>query len=147
MDADGVEVLHVADGDAVAGGVAHDLVLDLLPASDALFDQALADAGEAQAVGAHRLQLLAGAADAAARAAQRVGGAHNDGVADLFGEHAGVLDSLDDQAVDAGLADGLHGLLEREAVLRLLDGGRLRADDLDAHFVQIAFFGKLHDEV
>jgi len=39
-----VEVLHVADGDAVVPPVAHDLVLDLLPASQVLLDQDLGDA-------------------------------------------------------------------------------------------------------
>ena len=51
VDADGVQVLHVADGDDVALVVAHDLVLDLFPAGDALFHQDLMDGGKAQAVG------------------------------------------------------------------------------------------------
>ena len=43
VDAHRVEVFHVADGDAVIGGVAHDLVLDFFPAAHALLDQHLVD--------------------------------------------------------------------------------------------------------
>jgi len=38
----GIEILHVADGYAVVVPVAYDLVLDLLPAVQALLDQHLA---------------------------------------------------------------------------------------------------------
>ena len=41
VDAHGVQVLHVTHGDHVALVVAHDLVLDLFPAGDALFHQIL----------------------------------------------------------------------------------------------------------
>ena len=41
VDPQRIEVLHVADGDAVVARVAHDFVLDLLPAAQALLDQHL----------------------------------------------------------------------------------------------------------
>jgi hypothetical protein len=41
VDAHRVEVLHVADGDAVVARVAHDLVLDLLPAREVLLHEDL----------------------------------------------------------------------------------------------------------
>ena len=44
MDAHRIEVLHVADGDAVVATVANDLVLDLLPAAQAFLHQHLASA-------------------------------------------------------------------------------------------------------
>ena len=43
VDAHGVYVLHVANGDAVVGGVAHHLVLDLFPAHKRAFDEHLVD--------------------------------------------------------------------------------------------------------
>ena len=52
VDTDGVQVLHVADGDHIALVVTHDLVLDLFPTGDALFHQDLMDGGKPQAVGA-----------------------------------------------------------------------------------------------
>ena len=41
MDAEGVEVLHVADGDTVVVLIAYHLVLNLLPALERLLDQYL----------------------------------------------------------------------------------------------------------
>ena len=49
VDAERVDVLHRADGDARVVGVAHDLVLDLLPADEAPLDHDLADRAGAQA--------------------------------------------------------------------------------------------------
>ena len=44
--AQGIEVLHVADSDAVVGRVPHHLVLDLLPAEQRLLDQHLRRHGQ-----------------------------------------------------------------------------------------------------
>ena len=46
VDAQRVEVLHVADGDAVVEAVAHHLVLHFLPAAEALLDEHLGREGE-----------------------------------------------------------------------------------------------------
>ena len=71
VDAERVDVLHRADGDARVVGVAHDLVLDLLPADEALLDHDLADRAGAQA-GADALAIGGlGLDDAAAGAAER----------------------------------------------------------------------------
>ena len=43
MDTNRVNVLHVADGNDIAGAVPHDLVLDFLPSGDASLDQHLPD--------------------------------------------------------------------------------------------------------
>ena len=71
VDAERIDVLHRAHGDARVVGVAHDLVLDLLPADEALLDHDLADRAGAQA-GAHDLAVGGlGLDDAAAGAAER----------------------------------------------------------------------------
>ena len=49
VDAERVDVLHGADRDARVGGVAHHLVLDLLPAGEIALDDDLADGTGAQA--------------------------------------------------------------------------------------------------
>ena len=49
VDAERVDVLHRAHRDARVLGVAHHLVLDLLPADEALLDHHLADRAGAQA--------------------------------------------------------------------------------------------------
>ena len=82
VDAHRVEVLHVADGDAVVAAVADDLVLDLLPAAQVLLDEHLRHAaGEGAAEGGVELGL--GLDDAAALAAEREAAAEHDREADL----------------------------------------------------------------
>ncbi len=68
VDAHRVDVLHVTDGDARVAGVPHDLVLELLPAEDALLDENLVDAGALEAAFGDVLELLDGVGDAAAGA-------------------------------------------------------------------------------
>ena len=147
MDAHGVQVLHITDGDHVALVVAHDLVLDLFPAGDALFHQDLMDGGKAQAVGADLDELFAGLADAAAGAAHGEGRAHDDRVADAVGAGQRVLQSLHDLGRDDGLVQLFHRLLEQLAVLGAVDGLRLAGQQADAGAVQITGTGQLHGQV
>ena len=81
MDPHRVHVLHVAHGDAVVAPVAHDLVLDLLPAAQALLDQYLAGAAGERALH-RRIERLDGLHDPAALAAQRIAAAQHHGQAD-----------------------------------------------------------------
>ena len=147
VDAHGVQVFHITDGDHVALVVAHDLVLDLFPAGDALFHQDLMDGGKAQAVGADLDELFAGLADAAAGAAHGEGWAHDDRVADAVGAGQRVLQSLHDLGRDDGLVQLFHRLLEQLAVLGAVDGLRLAGQQADAGAVQITGTGQLHGQV
>ena len=81
------------------------------------------DPGQVQAPVGDLLQAGLVIGDAAAGAAQGVGGADDDGIADLAREGHRVLHGVDHLGGDAGLADGLHAVLEALAVLRLVDGG------------------------
>ena len=84
-----VDVLHGADRDAGVGRVAHDLVLDLLPAGEIALGHDLADGAQAQARAAALDEGLAGGDDAATGAAEREGRAHD-------GRHAdGLVGPLD----------------------------------------------------
>jgi hypothetical protein len=49
MHAEGIDVLHGADGDARVVCIAHDLVLDLLPSDEAALDDDPADRARPQA--------------------------------------------------------------------------------------------------
>ena len=80
MNADGVEVLHAADGDDVALAVAHHLELDLFPAADALLDQDLVDRGAAQTVLGDLEEVFLGVGDASAGAAERERRTYDDGI-------------------------------------------------------------------
>ncbi len=79
-----VEVLHGAHGDGVARGIAHDLELDFLPARHGALDEHLGDGRHVQTRAGDLAQLLGAGRRAAARAAQREGRAHDDGIADLL---------------------------------------------------------------
>ncbi len=49
MDADRIDIFHVADDDGVVVGVAHHFVFDFFIAGDALLDQALMDGRDLEA--------------------------------------------------------------------------------------------------
>ena len=147
MDAHGVDVLHGADLDHVAGGVPQDLELDLLPAGDGALDEDLAHAAEMDAPVGDLPQALLVVGDAAAGAAQGVGGTDDDGVVDLVGEGHGGVHRLHHVGDDAGLTDGLHGVLEALAVLRLADGLGGGPQQADGVLVQIALLVEAHGQI
>ena len=147
VDAHGVQVLHVADGDDVALVVPHHLIFDLFPAGDALFHQDLVDGGKPQAVGADLDQLGLVLADAAAGAAHGKGRPDDDGVADAVGAGQGVLQGLHHFRGDDGLVQLFHRLLEQLPVLGAVDGLGLAGQQPDAGAVQIAAAGQLHGQV
>ncbi len=89
VDAERIEILHVADGDAVVVGVAHDLILNLLPAAQGLFYQHLR--GEGERLGGHGVEFLFVFAEAGAQTSERVGRAQDHRIADLRGCGAGLL--------------------------------------------------------
>ena len=147
MDADRVKVLHVADRDDISLGVAHDLVLDLLPAGDALFNEDLVDGRQAQTVRGNLVQLFAVLADAAAGAAHREGGADDDGIADDIGKIQRIVQILDHLGGDDGLVQLFHRVLEQLAVLGTVDRVRFAGQQADAAAVEETAAGQLHREV
>ena len=147
MNAHGVKVFHIADGNDVALSVAHDLVFNLLPAGDAFFNEHLMDGRKAQTVGADLVQLLHGLTDAAARAAHGERRAHDDRVTDLARERKRVGQALHHLGGDNRLAQLLHGVLEELAVLGAVDGVGLRAQQAHAGLLQITAAGQLHGQV
>ena len=136
VHADGVEVLHRADGEHVPRAVAQHFELDLLPAADVLFDEHLRDGREHEAVVGDEAELLLVVRDAAARAAQRERGTHDDGIAEFFCDRDAFVHRIGDVGRDDGLMDLFHRLLEEFAVLRPIDRIELGADELDAPFIE-----------
>ncbi len=132
VHAERVDVLHGADRDARVGGIAHDLVLDLLPAIEVALDDDLADGAGAQPA-ANPVEILPlRGHDPAARATEREGRPDHRRQADLpsasrvrfcrSGRRA-----LDDDGWWVGLADPVEQCPERLSVLRHLDRRQWRA--------------------
>ena len=147
MHAHGVEVFDGAHDDTVAGLIAHDFHLVFFPAFDALFDEHLPGRRQLEALGDDEPQLVFRMGDAAARTAQREGGAQDHGVADLRYESEGVVDRIGVAASGRFDAQIGHALVEELAVFAALDRFKVAADHLDPVLVEHAGFGKLDGRV
>ena len=147
VDADGVEVLHAADGDRGVVGVAHDLELYLLEALDALLHQHLPHGRELQGVLHDLAKLLLVLGKTAARAAQRERGTEHDGIADVVRRFLRLLDAVSDLRGDDGLADAHAHLFELFAVFRHFDAFKRRSEQFNVAFVQNTAVRELHREV
>ena len=148
VDAERVDVLHRAHRDARVVGVAHDLVLDLLPADQAALDHDLADRARAQA-GADALAVGGlGLDDAAARPAERERRPDDRRQADRrerlvrrrVARRLGVAPStIDDRRVR--LADPVEQVAERLAILGHPDRLERRAEEPDGVALEDARVG------
>ena len=153
MDAERIDVLHRAHRDARVVGVAHDLVLDLLPADEAALDHDLADRARAQA-GPDDLAVGGlGLDDAAAGAAERVGRPDDRRQADRVERHLRRVlallgrGALDDEAGRVRLVDPVEQVAERLAVLGHVDGLERRAEQADRVALEDAGLGEGRREV
>ena len=145
VDAQRVEVLHVADRDAVVVAVAHDLVLDLLPALERLFDEYLRRVRERLV--RQRVQLLVVVAEARSESAERIGRADNDRVAQFVRDALGLGHRRDGLALDRLHVDLVEFLDEFLPVLRVDDRLYGRTHYLHAVFFEHAAAVELHAAV
>ncbi len=153
VDAERVDVLHRAHRDARVVGVAHDLVLDLLPADEAFLDHDLADRAGAQPC-AHDLVVRGlGLDDAAAGAAERErradDGRQADRVEGFLGRARALLRgrAFDDEARGVGLAEPVEEVTERLAVLGHVDRLERRAEQADRVTLEDARAGHRRHQV
>ena len=145
VDAHGVEVFDGADDHAVVGAVAHDFHFEFLPAEQRFVDEDFGNGREIEAAGDDFLELLAVVGDAAALAAEGEGGADDERKrADFLGHLLRFFHRVGDAGARHVEADLDHGLLEKLAVLALVDGLGLRADHADAVFLEHAGFEERH---
>ena len=91
VNAHGVQVFHVADGDAIVGAIPHHLVLNLFPANQRAFQQDLGDRAGRQAGTGEAFEFFFGVGDTATAAAQCVGGPHYQWKAHPFGNGPGLF--------------------------------------------------------
>ena len=153
VDAERVDVLHRAHRDARVVGIAHDLVLDLLPADEAALDHDLVDRAGAQAgpdplpVGRFRLD------DPAAGAAQREGRPDDGRQPDLLERPVRGLftlrgrQPLDDRARRVRLVDPIEQVAERLAVLGHPDRLERRPEQADVVALEDARLGEGRGQV
>ena len=120
VDPHRIEVLHVADGDAVVSAIAHDLVFDLLPAPQVLLHQDLGH-GVVERPFQGTVQLILGFDHTAALAAQCEGAAEHDGQADFSRRPASFLDRVAGNAARRRDPDLVESLDEEAAILRIQD--------------------------
>ena len=122
VNADRVDVLHVADGDAVSYAVPHYLVLDLFPSGDTSFNEYFADTGKTESVREDLDQLFFVVSDTAAASAEGVSRTQYNRITDLVGEIDTSLYIMDNQGCRYRLADFFHGIFEFLTVLCFFDG-------------------------
>ena len=117
-----VDIFHITYGDTVALAVPHHLILDLFPSGDTPLYQHLSHTGKPEAVlqDLHKLMPVVG--DTAAASSQGIGRTQHHRIADLLGELHAVFHRLYYKRSCHRLSDLLHGGLELQTVLRLLDG-------------------------
>ena len=147
MYADRINILHVADGDHISGGIPHHLVLDFLPAGDAALHQHLSHTGEPEPVGKDLYQFLPVSGDSSAGTTQRVGGTQDNRVADLLRESNAVLHVMDDKGSRYRLADFFHRILEGLPVLGLFYSQSCRSDQAHVLLLQEPSFFQLHGKI
>ena len=142
-----IEVLHVADRDAVIIAITHDLILDLFPAGHTALDEHLANHGVVEALDDDIDEFFLIIRDTAARSAHRVGRAHDDRIADGVGKLDSSRDILNNRAFRNRLTEFLHGFLEQLAVLRFLDSGERSAQQFYLMLFQDAALGELYSQI
>ena len=145
VNAERVEVFHVAHRDTVVEAVAHHFVFYFFPAFQALLHEHLR--GEGECLFSQFVQLLFIVAEARAEAAEGVGGTQNDGVAQCLGCGACLPDAFAGLALYGLDVDFVELVYKEFAVLRIHNGLHGRAKHLDTVFFEDALAVKFHAAV
>jgi hypothetical protein len=130
VDAERIEVFHVANSDAVVVGIANDFVLKFLPTLKRLLNQDLRRQG--QGPGCHVAELFLVVGETGTQTTQGVGGTDNDGIADLFGGIESLINSADGDGLGNGDVDLLQGLGKKVSIFGNLQSANAGSEDLDA---------------
>ena len=142
VDADGIDIFHGADDNAVVRPVAHDFKFDFFPSGHASFDQNLGNRREFQSARRNFFHFVTVMRDAAARAAERVRRANDDRVADAIRKFHGRFQFFENIRFRHRLRNFFHRFLEKFAVFRVLDGVERRTQKFHAVFFQDAGIGE-----
>ena len=147
MDADGIQILHRADGDRRVVCIAHDFKLNFLIALDALLKQHLMNRRERKGVFHHGGKFVVIAGKAAARTAERECGTQNDRIADFMRSQKCFLGGIGDAGGHDGFADARTQLFEKLTILCGFNAFGIRTQQLNAAFIKHPLFRQLHGEI
>ena len=143
MYAHRIDIFDEAYGDELVVGIAHNFELEFFPAEHAFLDQDLADEAGINPPFANGAQLFNIVDDAAAGATHRVGGANDDGVAEIGRDLFSVFNAVDGGAFRHFDAKFIHCLLELDAVFTAGDGIELDPDHLYTVFFKNPVFSEI----
>ena len=147
MNAHRIDVFHIADSNAVARTVPHDLILNFLPPCDTALHKYLPHTGKPQAVFQDFLQFRLIIGNASAGAAQRIGRTQHHGITDGIGERYPVFYRLHHLGGGTGFSDTLHQILEFLPPFRIADGGRRRSKQRHTMRFQETGLLQLHPQI
>ena len=144
----GIKVFNGANDDAVVSLVAHHFGLVFLPTDERFFDEDLGNRRGLDTALRHGIELFTVIGDAAARAAERVSRANDNGESANRARHlTRLLHRVGHTTERQVEADFLHCLFELQAVLALLDGLRLRPNHFHAMLLQDTVTPERHGRV
>ena len=147
MDTNRVNVLHVADCDAVSCAVSHYLVLDLFPSGDTSLYKNLAYTGKTETILKDLTKLRLIMRDTAAASAKCICRTENNRITDSLSKRNTVFYSCYDLGCCNRLADLFHCILKFLTVLSFTDRSCCGTDETYIVLFQEALFLKLHGKV
>ena len=142
-----VNVLHVADCDAVSCAVAHYFILNLFPACNAALYKDLAYTGKTKTIFENLSQFVFVVGNTAAAAAKSVGRTENNRISDSLCKCNTVFHCCYYFGGCNRLTDLLHSILKFLTVLCLFDRFCSSTDQTYIMLLEKAFFFQLHCKV
>ena len=147
VNANGVDILHTADGDSVICAVTHNLKLNLLISLNALFNKNLMHGRKLKCIDTNLNELVLVVCEAAACTTEGECRTKNYGIADTLGSRLCLIKIVCDFGGDSGLTDRLAKLLKELSVLCPLNRLGAGAEKLGAALLKNTLLLKLHSKV
>ncbi|KAI6769203.1 hypothetical protein HG531_010307 [Fusarium graminearum] len=135
MDTEGIEVLHVTNGDTVVLSITDNLVLDLLPALHTALNKNLGTGGESLVAELHELILVVG--ETTAEPTEGIGGTHDDGETNVLDGVHSLVNVVGRSRLGALLADGVHAAGKELTILGGDDSVNGGTKDLDTEGLEL----------
>jgi len=147
MDTHRIKILDRADHDDVVSAIPHDLEFVLLPAHDALFDEALRRRRLIERPLRHSIEILVSLADPAPRAPHRKARPNDRRELRSLQNLPGLTDRGRDTGCRHAETNAIHRIAEQLSILCLVDRLEVRTDESDAVPFEYARLGQIDREV